>query len=107
MAFEHEITFAGIPFFPDEARIVRLDVKGLSSAVVSPPRKFQPLEDLVDELNRRLPFEYGRSVAGRQPTPSQSLAGIANKPRFAPTLRIGDWYYPPTATHWSLFLALA
>ncbi len=115
MPLEYRISFADIPFVVDEAKIIRLPPTKQAIELVpedqEPPRKHQPMADLVDELNRMIPFQYLQDIG---PVPNflgRNLSATAYKrqtsPYPGPTVRIGDWYYPNGAARWSVFRGLA
>lgn len=105
---KYELTFAQVPFVTDVARVIRM-AGNLASEQEDdsqlPPRKQQPLADLVDEINRilddRYTFQYELDGITRQ---TSSLAQW-NQPK--PNPRIGDYYYPTGASRWSVFMGLA
>ena len=119
MALEYDLTFAGVPFVIDVAKVVRLpaygqgeedEVPGTPKSQL-PPRKHQPLEDLVDENDRLLPFQYLNEFKRPNRNPGRNLGAIAHVDDIGPfpnnEIRIGDWYYPTTASRWSVFRGLA
>lgn len=112
MAMEYLLTFADIPFIADVAKIVRMEPQAPTAEPGSaePPRKHQPNADLIEELDRLLPFAF---IQDKAPLPnfiSRNMAGLARrwpvdvKPQ---EIRIGEWFYPSTATRWSVFRGLA
>lgn len=112
---EFNLTYAGTPFILDTAQAVR--IKGHSTPETQdentlPPRKYQPLPDLIDELNRLLPTCYLSDFVLPSSYPGRNLGAIAMQGQVGPdpesdTLRVGDWYYPVGATRWSVFRGLA
>ena len=64
MSLEYSLTYAGIPFLIDQAQVVRMDrepsTQGRDKDSL-PPKKHQPLADLIDEINRLIDimFIYG------------------------------------------------
>lgn len=114
MALDYLLTFAGIPFVIDVARVIRLHqpVAEQEAADQLPPRKYQPLVDLVDELDRMIPFRYLQEFGLQSEYPGRNIGALAREERtisqpLSNNLRIGDWYYPPTASRWSVFRGLA
>lgn len=112
MAFE--LSFAGIPFCLDTAKIVRMDHK--PGGMVPPeeleaPRKHQPMADLIDELNKLLPCKYLQDFQVPGDYPGRDLGALAYRSHIGPypnpSISIGDWYYPTTASRWSVFRGLA
>lgn len=105
------LTYAGIPFALDTARVFRADVdgnEGSNDRVAF--EKTQPESDLLDEINRLLPSLYLNDFGPRPSFPGKNIYGLGyptqtNIP--SPEIRIGDWYYPPTASRWSVFRGLA
>lgn len=114
----YELSFAGVPFVLDEAKVYRGDRVMFArekddddDVGIMIPRKHQPLADLVEELNRRMPTVYLQDVGGPGPYPGRNLGAIAHSwedERFpGPEVRIGDWYYPAGAQRFSVFRMLA
>lgn len=113
MPLQFNLSYAGISFVEDTAKIVRLSPAkddGIKSES-SPIRQQQPLADLVDELNRLIPFKYLQDFGMTPTMPGRNLASIAYLtqlgPQPGPDVRIGDWYYPNTACRWGVFRGLA
>jgi len=108
-----QLTFAGVPFVADQAKVVRLNLNlGQTSSDPDnlPPRTQQPLVDLVDELNRLIPFRYLSDFNPPSIYPGKNLAGLGvveHRNPNANDLRVGDYYYPFGATRWSVFRGLA
>ena len=119
MSLEYLLEFAGTPFLIDVAKVVRLPVHGQGETDDAPgtpkdqlpPRKHQPLADLVDEIDRILPFKYLNDFKGPNRNPGRNLGAIAytddQGPMPNPQVRIGDWFYPTGASRWSVFRGLA
>lgn len=108
-----ELTFAGIPFVLNEARVVRAagpKPHEIEAADQLPPRKYQPLADLCEELDRLLPFKY-LSDFSYPDAYSDHQDSLARRWRGAkwpnPSIRLGEWFYPSTASRWSVFRGLA
>lgn len=114
-AMGYTLEYAGIPFVLDVARVVRLHQQAASEQEAPeqlPPRKYQPEVDLLDELDRLLPSIYRQDFANAPVYPGRNVGALAREERginqpLANNLRIGDWYYPPTASRWSVFRGLA
>lgn len=104
----YELSFAGVPFCLDTAKVVCLG-QGQGEAPV--PTKHQPMTDLVDELNKMLPFQYLQDFGLPGDYPGRDLSAIAYRSQIGPypnpSIQIGDWYYPTTASRWSVFRGLA
>ncbi len=107
------LEFAGVPFVPDYARRVRThqETPEHSPASQLPAERFQPNPDLIEEIDRMIPMRYLQDF--QEPGddyPGRNLGAIAlrspssNSP--GTDLRIYDWYYPPTASRWSVFRGL-
>ncbi len=113
MALSYLLEYAGTPFVPDMAQKMRVPLRDDRS--VGPVRElirpFQPEPDLLDEINRLLPFDYLHDYAYPNAYPGRNLGNVAYRskvpPGGSPTVRINDWYYPPTASRWSVFRGLA
>lgn len=110
MAFNFLLTYAGIPFSLDKAQAFR--------AAQSPyrqesegekgnaPRKYQPEEDILDEIDRMIPFSYLQDIIP-PPGPSFRAHGIAQlSANTIPKVRVGDFYYPVGASRWGVFRGL-
>lgn len=116
MAGEYSLTYAGIPFLLDTARLFRMPGLATSSSRLEdrsqlPPTKYQPFVDLVDELDRMIPFMYLQDFSPVSTAPPKNLAGIAFSTGGGeawphPGLRINDYYYPTGASRWSVFRGL-
>ncbi len=108
-----QLSFAGIPLLLDQARVVRMNQPSPEQEAPEqlPPRKHQPMADLVDELNRMLPSCYLQDFQLPGDYPGRDLGAIAYRshigPQPNPQLRLNDWYYPPTCSRWSVFRGLA
>lgn len=113
MSGSFELSFGGIPFCSDVARVFRMpspNVPEQDAEEQIPLRKHQPFTDVVDELNRLIPFQYLQEFYTPSPFPGRNLAGIASPYQTSqpsPNIRIGDWYYPTTASRWGVFRGLA
>ena len=103
MALEYELTFAGIPFCLDLATKVSLP----NSPDIAKP--YQSQIDLLNELDKLIPFCYLQEFTPTPSFPGNNLSAIAYpyyQNQFT-DIRIGDWYYPTGATRWSIFRGLA
>lgn len=111
--FIYNLTYAGVPFVSNEARVIRLaqEHEEYEDKHNLPPKKHQPLEDLIDELNRLIPFQYLEDFTLPQDHIGRNLAGMARKRIVGPwpntQIKIGDWYYPNSASRWGVFRGLA
>ena len=109
----YALTFAGIPFVSDVARLVRMTQPTPEGEVADqqPLRKQQPFADLIDELNRSLPWHLLQDVSPLSDFPGRNasaLARWANAPDFpSEDVKIGEWYYPNGASRWGMFRGLA
>lgn len=105
------ITFSGVPFLLDTARVTNFSDTQEKDASSAFTWKQQPIEDLVEELNRRISFDYLQDFDLPTDYPGRSLGALAYRqpigPMPNPTVKIGDWYYPNTAMRWSVFRGLA
>jgi len=112
------LTFGDVPFCLDQAKVVRMGVAGRSEEdppISEPesqryPRKYQPEADLIDEIDRFLPFMYLQDFGRTPDFPGRNISALAlrDKNDFPnPQIRIGDWYYPTGACRWSVFRGLA
>src|SRR3990167_5876396 len=101
---DYELSYGGTPFLGDLSRVYR--AKGYEEA-----RKHEPLADLMDELERLIPSRYLQDLAPSPPA-SKNTIGLAaparppQDPR-AERVKVGDWYYPTTASRFSVFRGLA
>lgn len=107
----YEASFAGVPFLVDTAAVVRLPTQTPSSEnlEVLPPRKQQPLADLVDELNRLISFKWLTDFGPSRP-PGRNLDALARELPTSPwpnsTVPIGNFFYPNAASRWSVYRGL-
>jgi len=112
-SFTYKLTYAGIPFVTDVARTIPLasEMRGGTNPKDQPPAKHQVELDLVDELNRLLPWQYLADFAPPSQYPGRNLAAVARAYDVGPypnaTVRIGDYYYPTGAARWGVFRGLA
>lgn len=103
MSLEYSLTFAGVPFFPDDAKAYR-------SPTV--PDRHQVEEGLLDEVERLITFRYlqdfslSPEYAGRN-TGALAVQTQAGQDPHPDQLHVGDYYYPNTAGKWSVFRGLA
>ncbi len=110
--FNYQLTYAGVPFCLDTAAVARMHQRQdvVSPDGKAPPQKHQPEVDLLDELNRLIPFSHGHGTGKLPNYPGRKLGSLARREisEFDQTeIKIGDWYYPPTASRWSVFRGLA
>lgn len=98
-SLSYSLLYAGTPFLTDVARTFGTDAPGASA-------------DLIDEANRLLPSSFLQDFAPPTSYPGRNLTGIAargdidNQPD-PHTIRVGTWFYPTTASRWSVFRMLA
>lgn len=111
--FNYLLTYAGIPFVLDTARVVRMPGHVPHGEVEDqlPPRDQQVEADLLDEVNRLLDFRYLNDFAVPGDFPGRNVSALARRtplgPMPTPQIRVGDWYYPHGASRWSVFRGLA
>lgn len=109
----YEMNYAGIPLLLDWARVVRINFEHSEQEDSSqlPPRKHQPLTDLIDEVDRILPFFYLQDICPAPAYPGRNVGALARQwnptGRPSPFVRINDWWYPFGAQRWSIFRGLA
>lgn len=113
--FQYELSFAGVPLLLDRSKIVRLTpetdpVAGRVDPRELPPRKHQPESNLIEELDRKLPFHYFSEFAPPKLFLGRNLDAVAHSyeatcPNDRP--RINEWWYPTGASRWSVFRGLA
>jgi hypothetical protein len=107
-----ELSFNGIPFFADDAKAYRMPskVSDYIGQERSPVQQQQPLENLVEELDRLLPFRYLDDYYEVASFPGRNLAGIARQTvdeyKLNPEIKIGEFFYPNGASRWSVFRGL-
>lgn len=108
MALDFTLSFGGVLFVSDTAKIFRLfDLDKDMDEVLPMARKQQPLVDLIDEVNRMIPFDYQQDFDYPDIVYSRTLNQLAQHITFTPPIKVGDWYYPNTARAWSVFRGLA
>lgn len=108
---DYQLTYAGVPFVGDVARVYRMSAKrGASDPNNTWPKTHQPVEGLYDELNRRMPFRQMRDL-GPATNPLPHLATLKDP---APPqdlsvegVQIGEYVYPVGAARYSIFRGLA
>src|SRR6267378_4197525 len=100
MSLDYNLTFAGVPLILDFARVIRVNMSRSALEVEDqmPPRKHQPMADLLDELDRQIPFHYLQDFTLPSAYPGRNLGAIAYQwrigPMPSPDVHINDWYYP-------------
>lgn len=110
--FNYLVSYAGVPLLTDQAKIVKLDFSK-SEAQPSSIIKNQPSVDLIEELNKLIANnKYLQDFALPTDYPGKTLGAIARPtpPETHPisyNLKIGDFYYPATASRWSVYRGLA
>lgn len=108
------LQYASIPFVSDVGRLVRMHhaVSEIEDASRLPALKHQPEEALVDEIERLLQRLYLNDITLPAPYAGRNLGALASPFKYGPDpemdqVRVGEWYYPNTATRWSIFRGLA
>lgn len=106
--------YANVPFCVDQAQVVRMNLEGspILAKDQEPLRKHQAMADLVDELNRIIPFRYLKDFTLPGEYQGRNLGAMAIQDAIGPDptpgdIKIGDFYYPTTASRWSVFRGLA
>lgn len=115
--FSNQLTFARVPFCLDAAKVFRMtaarpDYEAQEdTALVFPPDKHQPQADLIDEIDRLLPFKYSEEMGRLGAYAGRNLGALARslEEKVAPdnTIRIGEFYYPTGASRYGIFRGLA
>lgn len=104
-ALSYLLTYAGTPFVSDKAAILPTFSGGLATEF------HRNSVDLLDEVNRLIPFSYLQDFAAPHSYPNRmtDALGMPSPAGLFPTpaIRVGDWYYPNTASRWSVFRGLA
>lgn len=109
----YSLTYAGVPFITNAAKLVRLPVyrdQQFTPEEHEPPRKHQPLVDLLDEVNRVLPSFYLQDYVPPPEDPGRNQDALARRRharRDPPLVRVGEWHYPTGTSRWSVFRMLA
>ena len=122
-AFDYLLSFGGIPFLSDVAQNagLRMPPGGLQDAVVggSPHvgdprilgRKQQSQADLLEEVDRLIPWDFHREFVYPLGPIGKKLADIAARYPLAqplfPPIKMGQWFYPTGVSRWSVFRGLA
>lgn len=107
------LTYAGVPFMADDAVAVRPDIPtgDYQKGANNPISKQRPLPELVEELNRIIPFKYIQAFSQPANYQGRNIGNLAIPNTEAanpnPEIKIGDWYYPNTASRWSIFTGLS
>lgn len=114
MTLDYSAVFGGIPFVVDQAMSVRImDINRgeMTDEEQQSPRKYQSKTDLIDELDRKLPWKYLQDFSLPSNYPGRNLGAIAIQaqidPQPNPDLDPFNWYYPYGASRWSVFRGLA
>ena len=106
MAFSFELTYAGVGFCLDDAAVFRMEPRGrLPQAGHEPVRRYQPATCIRDEIERRFPDLYRQDIDADPLTfrERDSLASPRAEGQDHLRPRLGDWYYPTSASSWSVF----
>lgn len=112
--YPFELSFAGVPFCLDAGEAHRTPLRGRERPSPAPAhatsRKHQPEPDLLDEVDRLLPFLYGQEFELPSDYPGRMTGALARREHVGPMptcqVRVGDYYYPTTASRWSVFRGL-
>ncbi len=108
-----EVSYAGVPFLLDFARKVRVPSNydhEIEESEQTLPRRFQSYADLIDQLDRMLPFQYLKDFGFSKSFLGRNISSVARNPEDEcpdPSIKINDFYYPNTASRWSVFRGLA
>lgn len=105
--FQYNLSYAGVPLLLDTAKVVRLSFdKGQNEGIV----KNQPVDNLISELNRLIPYSYLEDFHIPSDYLGRNLEAIATPSKLGPwpnpKITINDWYYPTNACRWSVFRGL-
>lgn len=113
--FSYLLTYNDTPFVSDAPQVVRLTIDDgednrLNTSLVA-PRKFQPMADLMDEINRLIPLDDLNDFSLPSTFPGRNLSAIADEassdPKPGPSVKVGQWYYPYGAGRFSVCRMLA
>lgn len=104
----YTLTYAGVPFFGDDARAFRANPEGFEGR--QSPRKHQSAPTLAADVEKMAPAWQRRNFPQSE-YPGRNLGNLAitwgagEEPynRLEP----GEWFYPLGATRWSVFVGLA
>ncbi len=115
MSLEFSLTYAGTPFCADDGPTIRLPIIQDSDRWQDKDkvavRQQQPLADMLEDVDRLLSLGYLQDFAMPSSYPGRELGGLArldpDNREPTPQIRIGDFYYPNSASRWSVFRALA
>ena len=113
MTLRYSLTFNGVPFVADEGIGFRPDYPSDQIWLNKPARSLErqiPLQDLMDEIDRRMPFDYLKDFSIPATWQGRNLGGLAhsNIPQQSPCpqLHVNDWWYPHGAQRFSVFRGL-
>src|SRR4051812_30007419 len=111
MTLEYEVSYAGIPFLTDVASVIRLpgQTPANENPEVLPPRKQQPLADIVDELNRLISFKWLNDFGSLRQEGRNTNALAREMPASTTpnaTNPIGTYFYPTAASRFSVYRGL-
>lgn len=108
MSLEFQLTFAGIPFVTDDG--VQVPIVFPDPEVggeVMDPKGHDCACSLMEQVDRMIPFHYLQELQNNPHFPGRNLGEIAYSESRDVKIRVGDWYYPTTASRWSVFRGLA
>jgi hypothetical protein len=110
-SFSWSLTYAQIPFLPDDAVATHLRVPGephqFHAAEQHAPKLHQPETRLVDEIERLIPQSKVEEQVPPASFPGRNLGAIAFAWRPEASVDIGEFFYPNTASRWARFRGLA
>src|ERR1700738_4095201 len=80
MALDYLLTYAGVPFVGDASTLVRMvhNKAEMETPEHLPPLKHQPMEDLIDELDKRMPFGYLQDFSLPAGYPGRNTGALDN-----------------------------
>ena len=114
MTLEYQLTWGGIPFIQDTAQSFCLPTQTsqgvYSNPNFSPPEDQMSLMDLQEELDRLQEFVWTNDFSPADDTQGRNLDDIASRspslPKSTPHFKLYDFWYPNTASRWSIFRGL-
>lgn len=94
--FTYNLEYAGIPFGLD---------------LLYGQEEDEAVSNLMEYLEKKISFHYLQDFSLPAGYPGRNIGAIAYQwqvgPMPSPEVKIGDWYYPNTASRWSVFRMLA
>ncbi len=111
MPLEFELSLAGVPFLSVEGGAVRFPAPGpLQGKDKQPLSKLPAMPSVLEEVERLMPFRQMNEMVMPTGALGGELGPIGVKKSLGAddtsNIKIGEWFYPTTASRWSVFRGL-